>query len=86
MKKTKVVHHQKAYYALRSEPGIVRFVEGEGKKTLEACGGESAGYAMSSTQGRRNPFGRWRVGVYTREYKAIRDNAKNNTLLRALGT
>jgi hypothetical protein len=44
----------------------------------------TTGYKTSSRAGRRNPQGRWRTTVITANYAAMRDNAKNNTLTKAL--
>ncbi|SDT83748.1 hypothetical protein SAMN04488548_10210 [Gordonia westfalica] len=42
-------------------------------------------YAVGSRAGMARPQGRWRASVVTADYKAQRDNARNNTILRALG-
>lgn len=80
----RVKHHIGAYHQLRSAPGVVGRLESEGRRTLSAAGGRVAGYDMGSQQGAKRPQGRWRVAVVTATRKAMRDNARNNTLLRAL--
>lgn len=42
-------------------------------------------YAVGSRPGAARPSGRHRASVVTADYKAIRGNAKHNTLLKALG-
>lgn len=42
------------------------------------------GYKVSSLAGRRKPQGRWRTTVITATAEAMLDNAKNNTLVKAL--
>lgn len=76
--------NNRALYELRRHPALRADLERRGRAILNACGGEAAGYAMSSGQGARNPQGRWRVGVVAVTGAAIRDNATNNTLIRAL--
>ncbi len=78
----------KAMYDLRRSPGVVGFLEGKGEMVVDAANEslpEGEGYAMSSSQGRRNPYGRWAVRVYTSSNHAKRSNAIHNTLIRALG-
>ncbi|EME14806.1 hypothetical protein [Rhodococcus triatomae] len=81
----KIVWNQGAMYELRSSPEVVALLEAIGNRILEAAGGEQAGYVMSSQQGAKRPQGRWRVSVATATAEAMLDNAKNNTLIRALG-
>jgi len=84
--KTKLVMKPDALYKIRGAPGVVAELERRGQAVLEAAGGEAAGYQMSSKQGRKAPQGRWRVTVFTRTPRAMRSNAKNNTLVRAFGS
>jgi hypothetical protein len=75
-----------AFYKLRSEPGV--------QKALEAWAADVAakansmaktdGYKTSSRQGARRPQGRWRTTVITANAKAMRNNTKHNTLIKAL--
>lgn len=81
MASVKVKHRIKGYYELRSAPGVQSDLEARGRAVQKGCG---EGYEMSSSQGKRKPQGRWRVAVFTRTRHAMRDNMKNNTLLRNL--
>ncbi|MGW4718876.1 hypothetical protein [Nocardia sp. NPDC004260] len=81
----RVRHKIEGYYALRSEPGVRADLEARGRRALAQAGGTAAGYAMDARQGRKRPQGRWRVSIRTDTHQAMLDNARNNTLLRALG-
>lgn len=81
----RVVHKIEGYYQLRSEPGVVGDLEARGGRVQSAAGGTAAGYDMDSRQGAKGPQGRWRVTVAAVTRGAMLDNARNNTLLRALG-
>jgi hypothetical protein len=74
-----------ALYELRSAPGVQAELERRARAVLEACGGEAAGYALSSGQGAKRPQGRWRTAVYTSNLNARVDNARNQTLIRNFG-
>ena len=73
--------NNKGFYDLRREPGVVQDLERRARAVKEAAG---EGYEVGSIQGARNPQGRWRTSVITADYKSQKDNAKNDTLLRAL--
>ena len=67
--------------ALLKSAAVKREVERRTNTVHSAAGGDSAGYrAAIDTNSRRA-----RGAVYTYSYKAVKDNAKNNTLIRALG-
>ncbi|RBO82070.1 hypothetical protein [Nocardia puris] len=74
-----------AFRQLRSAPGVVADLERRGRALMNACGGEAAGYVMTSEQGARNPQGRWQVSVIAASEEARIDNGQNNTLIRNLG-
>lgn len=80
----RVVIKQGALYQLRREPGVRADCERRAAAVQAAAGGAPAGYLMSSSQGEKRPQGRWRAAVYTSNFAAIKDNARNNTLMRAL--
>ena len=70
----------------RHDSSLIGLLEAEGQKIVDRANASSGGgYALGSRPGVARPQGRHRVTVITASYKAIRDNAKNNTLLRALG-
>lgn len=83
----KVVFHKDAFYQLRSDPGVVSMLEEKAQRIADTANASGSGtYAVGSRQGARRPQGRWRASVVTADYAAMRDNAKNNTLARALGS
>lgn len=45
----------------------------------------SGTFEWESHQGSRSPQGRWRGTVYPADYRARRDNATDNILVKALG-
>lgn len=70
-----------ALYQLRSDPGVVADLEARIERYRVACG---EGYTTSSQQGRKNPQGRWRTTLFTATFRAMRDNARNNTMINNL--
>lgn len=75
MKKAKVKYNMKAFEEIRRLPKTKSTLESSGSKIAEACGD---GYEMRSGEGKT----RSRASVLTTNAKAMRDNRKNNTLLR----
>lgn len=69
----------------RREADVVALLDGAAEKVCDRANEMGNGtYAVGSQQGRKNPQGRWRASVVTADAKAMVDNAKNNTLIRAL--
>ena len=83
MGKVDVKWNPKALYDLRRSPGVVGDLTKRETAIFNAVGGAAAGYSTSSMQGASKPQGRWRKTVAATDAKSKRDNAKNNTLLRA---
>ncbi|AXQ62843.1 hypothetical protein SEA_ANGELIQUE_12 [Gordonia phage Angelique] len=74
------------FYALRSDPGIVAQEEAMAQQVCDRANSIGKGtYAVGSRQGRKAPQGRWRTTVVTADARAIANNARNNTLIRAMG-
>lgn len=69
--------HNKAFNALRKDSALVADLEARAQAIASAAG---EGYTASSRSGKT----RHRVSVITESYEAAEDQAKNNTLLRAL--
>lgn len=65
------------FEAIRRLPGVEAELDRRAEAIAEAAGD---GYEWSGSDGKS----RSRAGVYPTTFKAIRDNAKNNTLLKAL--
>ena len=80
MGKTKFVWNNAGFEAVRRSPEAVRLLEAKVDSAASAAG---PGYVGSVVQGvGRGTLGRAIGTVYTDDFKAIRDNAKNNTLIR----
>lgn len=76
-----------ALYELRRDSAVIAFLEGKGEMVVDSANEtlpEKVGYRMSSSQGRKNPQGRWAVRVFTSSNHAKHSNAVHNTLIRAL--
>lgn len=75
------------FYKLRSEPGVKKALEehtADVAVKANRLAGLKDGFKTSSRQGARRPQGRWRTTVITATSQAMRNNAKHNTLLKAL--
>lgn len=82
----KIKWNTQAFYDLRSAPGVVAELESRAQQIASTANARGKGtYATGSRQGMRRPQGRWRATVVTADARAIVDNAKNHTLIRALG-
>lgn len=77
MAKPRIKWNVKAFRELRLEPGVITDLGRRADAIADAAG---AGYEASTFAGRN----RGRASVITGDYAAIRDNAKNQTLLRNL--
>lgn len=62
----------------------VQKVADRANRMARANGWKNANYATGSQPGRRNPQGRHRTSVVTANAEAMLDNAKSNTLTKAL--
>jgi uncharacterized lipoprotein NlpE involved in copper resistance len=62
----------------------VQKVADRANRMARANGWKNAHYATGSQPGRRNPQGRHRTSVVTANAEAMLDNAKSNTLTKAL--
>lgn len=74
---SKIKWNVKAFRALRLEPGVIADLGERADRIAESAG---PGYEASTFEGKN----RGRASVITGDYEAIRDNAKNQTLLRSL--
>lgn len=80
MAKTKFKFRPEGFEEIRRSPAAVRLLESKVNAAASAAG---PGYVGSVVQGvGRGTLGRAIGTVYTDDFKAIRDNASNNTLLR----
>lgn len=80
MGKPKFVWNNAAFEAIRRSPAAVKLLEDKVDAAASAAG---PGYVGSVVQGvGRGTLGRAIGTVFTDDFKAIRDNAKHNTLMR----
>lgn len=77
MAKTRIKWRLPGFRELRLEPGVIADLE-ERAEAIAAAAGD--GYEASAMAGKN----RGRASVITADYAAMRDNAKNQTLLRSL--
>lgn len=80
MAKPKFVWNNAAFEAIRRSPAAVALLEANVQAAADAAG---PGYVGSVVQGvGRGTLGRAIGTVFTDDFKAIRDNARHQTLLR----
>ncbi|QZD97530.1 hypothetical protein SEA_LONELYBOI_12 [Gordonia phage LonelyBoi] len=73
------------FYDLRRDPGIVGQEEAIAQQIADRANSIGKGtYALGSRQGRKAPQGRWRTTVVTADARAMANNARRNTLIRAM--
>jgi len=84
MAKTKIKLSAKGFEEIRRSPEAVQLITRLVNSALTACGGEDAGYRSFVNQAPgTKTLGRAIGTVTTWDFAAIRDNSKNQTLLRA---
>lgn len=84
MAKPRIKWNVQGFYELRSEPGVVADLEARAEAVAAAAGESGFHYETGSQQGAKKPQGRWRTSVVTADFDAILDNARHQTLLKAL--
>lgn len=86
MAKPRMVWNPNALYDIRRDPAVVAQLDSAAEAIAGRANANGEGtYATGSRQGAKNPQGRWRASVVTVDYKAMRDNLRRNTLLKAMG-
>lgn len=82
----KFVPNIKGFYELRSSPELIAELERKARivKAVAESHGDGSEYRIWSTQGKKDPQGRWRVSVTTDNVEAILANARDFTLVTAL--
>lgn len=85
MAKTKITWRTKGFEEIRRSPEAISMIQAKVDSALAACGGEAAGYRgfVAADAPGTTTRGRAIGTVTTWEFKGVRDNAKNKTLLRA---
>ena len=77
-------HDYSQYRALRKSPGVARFIDEKARAVQQAAQANGKGtYTVSS--GAPGTADRWRAYIATGDSEARRDQAKNDTLQKALG-
>lgn len=72
-------------YSLRRDPAIIAAEEQAAQQVADRATADGKGtYLVGSQQGVRDPQGRWRTSVVTGDAAAIADNARHNTLIKAM--
>ncbi|DAZ89949.1 Uncharacterised protein [Mycobacteroides abscessus subsp. abscessus] len=82
----RIQHKVNGYYKIRAAPGVKGDLERRAAGIAAAANAESGtgGFKTSSMQGVKRPQGRWRTTVIPTTFKAIRHNARHNTLVKRL--
>lgn len=82
----RIQHKVNGYYKIRAAPGVKGDLERRAAAIAAAANAESGtdGFKTSSMQGVKRPQGRWRTTVIPTTFKAIRHNARHNTLVKRL--
>ncbi|WP_143153954.1 hypothetical protein [Rhodococcus rhodnii] len=83
MARARIDWRQDALYDVRSSGPTRSWVDGTASRMAAAAG---PGFEWSSQQGRRNPQGRWRAIVYPASSSARRRSARDNVLVRVMGS
>ena len=78
MARPKIKWNNPAFREIRTLPAVDADMQSRADRVAAAAG---SGYEAKRTA---NPRNRARAAVVTTSYRAIRENARNNTLLRAL--
>ena len=74
-----------AFYDIRRDPALIAHEEQVAQGIADRANAIGHGtYAVGSRQGARRPQGRWRTSVVTADARAMADNAKHNTLIKAM--
>ncbi|MBM7280364.1 hypothetical protein JTZ10_21705 [Gordonia rubripertincta] len=84
----KIEFHKEAFKDIRygRTSDIIEMLDAHADRIAAEANRSGEGrYETGSRPGAARPQGRHRASVVTADYKAQRDNARNNTLLRALG-
>lgn len=81
MAKVKFIWNMPGFEDVRRADEVVDRIQEEVDRIMSVTGGITRGYDGEVSQGPSRPVGR----VWTYDFDAIRDNARNHTLLRALG-
>lgn len=86
MANVRIQWNRNALYELRSAPGAIALANSHLEAIAERANSMGRGtYRFESHQGRKAPQGRWRGTVFTADWRAMRDNMRNNTLIRVMG-
>lgn len=87
--KSRMKINNQGFYNLRKDPAVQAELVHRAEQIASDCNSDAAShgfpgaeYKVGSVQGQKKPQGRWFASVITSNGDAIRDNFKNNTLLR----
>lgn len=80
----KFVPNVPGFYALRSDPELVKDLDRRAKAVADGCNADlgEIGFETGSIQGAKRPQGRWQASVYTRSAAAMNHQRKHKTIER----
>lgn len=81
MAKPRMKWNIKAFAEIRNAPGVLDDLQNRADAIASAAG---EGYESRPAEAGKGRKGRGRAAVITADFDAVRDNAKNQTLLRSL--
>ncbi|KRQ31351.1 hypothetical protein AOT83_04690 [Mycobacteroides sp. H001] len=84
--RVRIVHKVNGYFKIRGASGVRSDLERRASAIAAGANAEAGtdGFKTSSIQGVKRPQGRWRTTVIPTNFKAIRHNARHNTLVKRL--
>lgn len=87
MANIKIKWNKDGLHEIRTSPEAAAMVNSYLESWCEQANRIGKGtYGWEGHEGRKQPQGRFRGTVFTKDWRAMRDTMKNNTLLRVVGS